>query len=128
MILGIITYTQQLKAMTKKDNILKAGKGKILYYLPEEIIWGKTARLAEYKGHQLDELDFIEINQKDVVEIDGIQYVFRNKSYADIKTFIIKLHYSNDEQIAIMLNNDEDKYNEMQQWREFATNIAKKVC
>lgn len=52
--------------------------------------------------------------------------------YASIKERIIKSRYSNDEQIAIMLNrerSEEDNvlYLKMQEWREFAAEIAKKV-
>ncbi|HJG13298.1 MAG TPA: hypothetical protein K8V07_15400 [Bacteroides xylanisolvens] len=52
--------------------------------------------------------------------------------YASIKERIIKSRYSNDDQIAIMLNrerSEEDNvlYQKMQEWREFAAEIAKKV-
>lgn len=52
--------------------------------------------------------------------------------YASIKERIIKNRYSNDDQIAIMLNrerSEEDNvlYQKMQEWREFAAEIAKKV-
>lgn len=49
-----------------------------------------------------------------------------------IKTSIIKSRYSNDDQLAILLNKDEDEkgamyYRKMQEWREFASDIAKMV-
>ena len=50
--------------------------------------------------------------------------------YASIKERIIKSRYSNDDQIAIMLNrerSEEDNvlYQKMQEWREFAAEIAR---
>jgi len=52
-----------------------------------------------------------------------------NKTYADYKTNIIKGRYSNDDQIAIILNKDnseEDlkRFNKMQEWREWASTLA----
>lgn len=54
-------------------------------------------------------------------------------TYAKLKTDIIKMRYSNDDQIAIMLNVDNESkdsaedYQRMQDWRMFATNVAKKI-
>ncbi len=118
--------------MIKQDNIIKAEEGKILIYKPENKPWGKAARLAQYKGHTLTEEDFEEVDEGDLECIDNVWYDFRNMSYADIKTRIIKLHYSNDDQIALMLNyqSDPDRYKEkydiMQDWRSYASEIAKK--
>lgn len=112
--------------MIRENDIIKADQGKILVYKPENKPWGETARLAEYKGHKLTEEDFEEVDESEFELIDDVWYDFRNKSYAYIKTFIIKLHYSNDDQIAIILNNDEDKMNEMQEWREYASEVARK--
>ena len=118
--------------MIKQDNIIKADEGKILIYKPENKIWGRAARLAQYKGHTLTEEDFEEVDDSNLECIDNVWYDFRNMSYADIKTLIIKLHYSNDDQIALMLNyqSDPDRYKEkydiMQDWRSYASEIAKK--
>lgn len=119
--------------MIKIDNIIKADKGKTLYYIPEDRLWGgPTARLANYKDHLLVEDDFIELYEEDVIMIDGKNYIFIGWSYSDIKTFIIKLHYSNDNQIALILNYqlNPDKYEvdfkKMQEWRNYASEIATK--
>lgn len=55
-----------------------------------------------------------------------------NRTYGDWKTIIIKWRYSNDDQIAIMLNKDEseedlEKYNRMQSWREWASTLSKVI-
>ena len=53
-------------------------------------------------------------------------------SYADAKEYIIKKRYSNDSQIAIMLNKensaeDELAYDKMQDWRDWASTVAHKI-
>lgn len=116
---------------------IMADKDKVLYCLWDnklyEDFWlGKVY----YKGgekldipYEITVSDFTEISKEEASQYEIIEdkaYDLRGLSYAQIKTFIIKLHYSNDDQIAIMLNNDEDKMNEMQEWREYATIIAKK--
>lgn len=111
--------------MIRQYDIIKADEGKILLYKLENKLWGKASRLAIYKGHTLTEEDFEEVDESNLECIDNTWYDFRNMSYAAIKTFIIKLHYSNDDQIAIMLNNNEEKMREMQEWREFASRVAK---
>ena len=52
--------------------------------------------------------------------------------YVEIKTHLIKTRYSNDDQIALMLNeasSEEDKvfFNKMQEWREWSGWFAKEV-
>ena len=63
--------------------------------------------------------------------MDGV--VFRNNEkydYGQWKANIIKKRYSNDDQIAIMLNRGDEEsnmiYNKMMQWREYASILAKK--
>lgn len=59
--------------------------------------------------------------------------LIENGTYDDYKTKMIKVRYSNDDQIAIMLNKDsrdeEDAlaYQKMQEWREYAAKIAKNI-
>ena len=61
------------------------------------------------------------------------QRIFKNGGYGDYKKAIIQKKYSNDDQIAIMLNKDsgleEDlfAYQKMQEWREWASTVAKKI-
>ena len=66
--------------------------------------------------------------------INGINIgVPPSRSYKDVKTTVVKFKYSNDDQIAIMCNResgdklDKSKYQEMQQWRDFASIVAKKA-
>ena len=61
------------------------------------------------------------------------QRVIKNGGYGDYKKAIIQKKYSNDDQIAIILNKDssleEDlfAYQKMQEWREWASTVAKKI-
>ena len=53
-------------------------------------------------------------------------------NYENLKKKFIEWHYSNDNQIAIILNkdnSDEDKvcYDKMQEWRNWSGELAKKV-
>ena len=55
-----------------------------------------------------------------------------NATYESLKAKYVKRHYSNDDQIAIMLNqgrSEEDNmvYDKMQEWREWCGVLAKKV-
>lgn len=59
-----------------------------------------------------------------------LELIPRQPSYGYFKSNIIKKRYSNDDQIAILLNKDsseEDllKYNKMQEWRDWAGILAK---
>lgn len=58
--------------------------------------------------------------------------VHKNYKYADYKREIIKMRYSNDDQIAIILNKDDSeedlqRYNRMMEWRKFASLMANKI-
>ena len=61
------------------------------------------------------------------------QRIFKNGAYAYYKKAIIQKKYSNDDQIAIMLNKDSGEetdllaYAKMQEWREWASIVAKKI-
>jgi hypothetical protein len=65
-------------------------------------------------------------------ENDKLAFIPHKMEYASIKEQIIKNRYSNDEQLAIILNKDlsEDGlkfYNRMQEWRDFAGELARIV-
>ena len=58
------------------------------------------------------------------------QTKFKNGTYADYKKAIIQKKYSNDDQIAIILNRDSGDdadimaYTKMQEWRSWASTVA----
>lgn len=60
------------------------------------------------------------------------QNIIKNGSYGDYKSAIIKKRYSNDDQIAIILNRDDSdedlmRYERMMQWRGFAAELSKRI-
>lgn len=57
---------------------------------------------------------------------------YNRLSYSEWKRYIIGWRYSNDDQMAIILNKDDSeedllRYNQMQEWRVFAAKLAKKI-
>ena len=90
------------------------------------------------KGYQFEgkPSDFIEekINLNDMairgeyVEYSGIlQYIGESPTYEQLKRDMIKRRYSNDDQIAIILNGDTDAIQKMQEWRDWSTKVATKI-
>ena len=89
----------------------------------------------------INDYDEEEINSPLDIEIkDGLIYYQNRKlicspeimDYAGIKTKMIKLRYSNDDQLALMLNKDNSEedtelYNKMQEWRAWSATFAKLV-
>lgn len=71
--------------------------------------------------------EYIKYFNNRILQINRIGY-----NYSDWKTYIIHWRYSNDDQIAILLNKDcskedEEKYIKMQEWREYAAKLARKI-
>lgn len=88
-----------------------------------------------------DDYEELEMNNPLDVDVVGNMIFWNDRKFANhpakltgdaIKTSIIKSRYSNDDQIALMLNKDESEedamyYDKMQEWREFAGEIAQKA-
>lgn len=105
------------------------------------ILIGKNKRGYSFLG-ELNEfsekairLDDMRIEGQFLVYSDGlIREIYNpNLTYEQMKAKYVKRLFSNDDQIAIMLNKDsgleEDllAYQKMQEWREWASVVAKKV-
>lgn len=119
--------------MFTKGNMVYADAYKYLRHKNKNII------ALSFKG-STDDFEEVEMTSPIEVETDGDMLFFERRKfaiipdrmeYAAIKERIIKSRYSNDEQIAIMLNrerSEEDNvlYLKMQEWREFAAEIAGK--
>lgn len=106
------------------------------YYLKRG---SSIAYFFEDNGEEIQE---IEVTINDMHKVGSIilwsedklaQRVFKSGAYADYKKAIIQKKYSNDDQIAIMLNKDSGDeadllaYYKMQEWREWASIVAKKI-
>ena len=82
-----------------------------------------------------------EINTSDMTYENGViychnkklrWYITKNSDYATLKKKFVLMRYSNDDQIAIILNkedSDEDAllYERMQEWRIWSANISKQI-
>ena len=102
-------------------------------------IGGSVAYFFEDNGQEIQE---VKTDLEDMHATDSIilwsankiaQKIIKNGDYGDYKKAIVQKKYSNDDQIAIILNKDngleEDlfAYQKMQEWREWASTVAKKI-
>ena len=118
--------------MFTKDGILYADTFKYLRHKRRSEVALQIKAEAE---------DFIEVDMESLnVEIKGDMigfstwFVVRPDSfdYGDIKKAVIQMRYSNDDQMALMLNKDDSEekailFQKMQEWRGFATAVAKEA-
>lgn len=94
-----------------------------------------------YKG-TMDEFDEFDMTQPFDFKISGNVVIFEGGKlafsvdgwdYVSLKTTFVKKRYSNDDQIAIMLNYNSGEYydvmfyEKMQEWRTFAGDMAKQL-
>lgn len=120
--------------MFTKEITVYADAYKYLRHKTENII------ALSVKG-SADDYEELPMNVPLDIEISESMIFWNNRMFANIpetltkdavKTSIIKSRYSNDDQLAILLNKDEDEkgnmyYQKMQEWREFAAFIADTV-
>ena len=105
-----------------------------------KILIGQNRRGYVFQG-ELSEFSEEEVLIDDM-KIEGIFLIYSNgkiremydsnATYESLKAKYVKRHYSNDDQIAIMLNHgrsEEDNmvFDKMQEWREWCGVLAKKV-
>ena len=77
----------------------------------------------------------VELNLDNINEVDGITVIDNwlkiettiTKDYGKLKKFLINKVFSNDDQIAIILNEDEAEMTAMQEYRKSAGEFAKKL-
>lgn len=118
--------------MFTKNNIVYAEAGNLLI--------GKNKKGFQLSGNKEDFYE-LPINYKDM-HYDGkflrynnntlMEAVNNSTTYESLKTKFIKQRYSNDDQIAILLNKDStddglEKYNKMQEWRDWSGTLAKAI-
>lgn len=120
--------------MFTKGNKIYADTG---YYLKNKI----NSSIALTKIGDANEWEELPLNDPLDIVVEGNNIFFQNRrflfkvskiDYATIKTRIIMSRYSNDDQMALILNNGSTEYdtllyNKMQEWREWAGAIAKQV-
>lgn len=97
------------------------------------ILIGKNKKGYQFEGQPSDfteekiNLDDMRVEGEYVFYSGIVQYIGSNPDYAKLKGDMIKRRYSNDDQIAIMLNEDADAMRKMQEWRDWSTQVATKI-
>lgn len=122
-------YTEKGTAYSEAGKLLKIernGTLTIAYQTPVSLETKITEEDITLDDMKIDD-DFITYSSGNVVQL-----AHPERSYAEWKSAIIKWRYSNDDQIAIILNRDDSegdrlKYERMQAWRDWASTLAKKI-
>ena len=127
--------------MVVEGSYIIADLGKVLYCTFDGVMYGREVILGYVyyaKGEPLQEAhlltaeEFIEIEDPLIAEMKA-KYDGKTPSYAEVKSDVVKVRYSYDDQIALMINYQDDPekyrkaYEEMQQWRNIASYIAKEI-
>lgn len=82
--------------------------------------------VEDFTEHQIS-LDDLIIDGN-LVKYDGIVQKYNPSwTYAQLKMDMVKKRYSNDDQLAVMLNDDETAYEKMQEWRVWCSTVAHKI-
>lgn len=114
-----------------KNNVVYADAGNILVS-SNAIGYSLMADIANIQEQQIN-LQDMELEGEFLKYSDGlIVQGYKNLDYAGWKDYIIKWRYTIDDQIAIILNKDENaekllEYNRMQEWRDWAGTLANKI-
>lgn len=116
-------------------------------YIDKNIVYSDPGKYLKHNntiGFQFPESEGImeyDLIIDDIYKVGSMAYynggtlaqpIFNNGTYGDYKKAIIKKRYSNDDQIAIMLNKDDSdedaiRYYRMMEWRVFASELAKHI-
>lgn len=122
--------------MYKKGNVVYADAYKYLVHKSKGIIaFAQSGDESEFEEKEFPTpIKIVDEGNGfySIKDVPKVKFYFSKNDYATVKTEMIKKRYSNDDQIAIMLNaqlSEEDKvyYNKMQEWREFSGYIAKSI-
>lgn len=120
-------------------NKITADEGKLLLRKADNLLFGKELILGYtwYINGELINPPHLEVPEdyrdSDYIEIEGNPYPVTSFDYSYLKDYVVKLKYSPEDQIAILCNIQLDptnknyiqKYNDMQNWRQVAGEVAK---
>lgn len=123
-------------------NKITADEGKLLLRKADNLLFGKELTLGYtwYINGELINPPHLEVPEDytdtNYIEINGANYPIMSFDINYLIDYIIKLKYSPEDQIAILCNIELDptneyyvtRYNEMQDWRKVAKEIAKKYA
>ena len=114
-------FTKRDKIYSDAYKYLRSKDGKMVaFQLPS------TVEVDNFEEEDIDldtathDKEFIRLNGNLLIKCDDF-------TYSGIKTAVISSRYSNDDQIAVMLNDEQDEVDKMQAWREFAKDIATRL-
>ena len=116
-------------------------------YQIKNLIYSDAGKILKYKNKYAYNLRDVDINDVSEIDIYLDDMTLNNRivtysnglikesfidDYATLKSKIIARQFTNDDQIAIILNkedSEEDKllFNKMQKWREWAGILAKRI-
>ena len=123
--------------MYKKRNVVYADAYKYLVHKSKGIVaFAQSGDESEFEEKELPApIKIIDEGSGfySIQDVPKVKFYFSKSDYATVKTEMIKKRYYNDDQIAIMLNKDsgleEDlfAYQKMQEWREWASTVEKKI-
>ena len=110
--------------MYKKDDIVYADAYKYLKHKKVNAIgFAIPGELEDFEEYDID-MNTLS-TEDDAITLNGILKINVDKwDHKWLKTKVICSRYSNDDQIAIMLNGDELAMQRMQRWRDFADDIS----
>lgn len=97
------------------------------------ILIGKNIKGYQFEGELSDfteeplSVNDMVLNGEYVAYSGIVQYVGEKPTYAQMKGDMVKRRYSNDDQLAIMLNDDEEAMRRMQEWRVWSSTVASKI-
>ena len=119
--------------MFKKGNKVYSEAGSYLKYTNGKIIgFNLNGDIKDFEEVELGEPLDIKVKGNQITINDKILWFIDSSDYATIKTTIIKLRYSNDDQMAIILNKDSSEeglmyWQKMQEWRDWASEVATQI-
>ena len=104
-----------------------------VYSEPGYLLIGTNKKGYQFEGELSDFTE--EKITLDDMRVDGeyafysgiVQYIGVNPDYTKLKTDMVKRRYSNDDQIAIMLNDDAEAMQKMQEWRDWSSQVSTKI-
>lgn len=102
------------------------------YLLPDVGKCFKSNGVISFRVAYNAEYEEIPINKNNIQVVGEYAFIdkkfaVQGKTYKDLKTNLIKKLFSNDDQIAIILNNDSEMMQYMNDWRDWMGEIAHKI-
>ena len=115
--------------MFVKDNVIYSDAVK---YLTSDTFVGFKANGTDTTKYSEKAFGDIMVSGNILKIGDVITRLPSERTFKELKQKFVKWHYSNDDQIALMLNKDASDddlyyYNKMQEWRDWAGTLAEKV-